>query len=125
MYIYLNQFFLIFKNPTETYGYAFLFSLTGYLGIQIVLTLVRTCGAPLAATVTTARKAVTIAFSFLFFSKPFTMQYLWSGLIVVFGIYLNVYSKRYKLSWIEFLHKMQTLFSIKSTHSDKRFLIDV
>lgn len=62
------------QHPMETYGYAFLFSLTGYLGIQIVLTLVRTCGAPMAATVTTARKAVTIALSFVFFSKPFTIQ---------------------------------------------------
>lgn len=74
------EFFLIessfFKHVFDTYGLAFLFSLSGYLGIQIVLTLVRTCGATLAATVTTARKAVTIAFSFLFFAKPFTMQYV-------------------------------------------------
>lgn len=67
-------FFLIFQYPIETYGYAFLFSITGYLGIQFVLTLVRTCGATLAATVTTARKAVTIALSFVFFSKPFSFQ---------------------------------------------------
>lgn len=58
----------------DTYGLGFLFSLSGYLGIQIVLTLVRTCGATLAATVTTGRKAVTIAISFLFFAKPFTFQ---------------------------------------------------
>uniref|UniRef100_A0A8D8EZT4 Adenosine 3'-phospho 5'-phosphosulfate transporter 2 n=1 Tax=Culex pipiens TaxID=7175 RepID=A0A8D8EZT4_CULPI len=89
------------KHPVETFGYAFLFSLSGYLGIQIVLTLVRTCGAPLAATVTTARKAVTIALSFVFFSKPFTINYLWSGLIVVLGIYLNVYSKRSKLTFAD------------------------
>lgn len=62
------------QHPVETYGYAFLFSLTGYLGIQFVLTLVRTCGAPLAATVTTARKAVTIALSFVFFDKPFSHE---------------------------------------------------
>lgn len=64
------------QHPIETYGYAFLFSLTGYLGIQFVLTLVRTCGAPLAATVTTARKAVTMALSFIFFTKPFSIQYV-------------------------------------------------
>ncbi|XP_058464120.1 adenosine 3'-phospho 5'-phosphosulfate transporter 2 [Malaya genurostris] len=92
------------EHPVETYGYAFLFSLSGYLGIQIVLTLVRTCGAPLAATVTTARKAVTIALSFVFFSKPFTINYLWSGLIVVLGIYLNVYSKRSKLTFGDINH---------------------
>jgi adenosine 3'-phospho 5'-phosphosulfate transporter B3 len=31
--------------------------------------------------------------SFLFFSKPFTMQYVWSGFLILFGIALNVYSK--------------------------------
>ncbi|CAB3365111.1 Hypothetical predicted protein [Cloeon dipterum] len=84
------------KHPVETYGYAFIFSATGYLGIQIVLTLVRTCGALAAATVTTARKAVTIALSFFAFTKPFTIQYLWAGCIVVLGIYLSVLSKRHK-----------------------------
>ncbi|KAJ8958117.1 hypothetical protein NQ318_006046 [Aromia moschata] len=33
------------QNPKKIYGYAFLFSITGYLGIQVVLTLVRTTGA--------------------------------------------------------------------------------
>ncbi|XP_059470254.1 adenosine 3'-phospho 5'-phosphosulfate transporter 2 [Neocloeon triangulifer] len=84
------------EHPVETYGYALIFSLTGYLGIQVVLTLVRTCGALAAATVTTARKAVTIALSFLAFTKPFTMQYFWAGSIVVLGIYLNVFSKKHK-----------------------------
>ncbi|OXU29825.1 hypothetical protein TSAR_010940 [Trichomalopsis sarcophagae] len=82
------------KHPLETYGYALLFSLSGYLGIQIVLSLVQSCGAFVAATVTTCRKAVTIIISFLFFYKPFTFQYIWSGLLVVLGIYLNIYSKR-------------------------------
>ncbi|XP_037929625.1 adenosine 3'-phospho 5'-phosphosulfate transporter 2 [Teleopsis dalmanni] len=93
------------EHPRETFGYGFLFSLSGYLGIQFVLALVRSSGAPLAATVTTARKAVTILISFLFFSKPFTMQYLWAGLIVVFGIYLNVYSKKNKLTFQELEHR--------------------
>lgn len=43
--------------------------------------------------VTTGRKAMTIVLSFLFFAKPFTFQYIWSGLLVVLGIFLNVYSK--------------------------------
>lgn len=62
------------NHPTETYGYALLFSLSGYLGIQIVLTLVRTSGAFAAATVTTCRKAVTIIISFAFFTKPFVLM---------------------------------------------------
>lgn len=82
------------KNyPKETYGYAVIFSVFGYLGVNVVLSLVKTFGALIAVTVTTCRKAVTIILSFIFFTKPFTYQYIWSGLIVIIGIYLNVYSK--------------------------------
>ncbi|XP_052096488.1 adenosine 3'-phospho 5'-phosphosulfate transporter 2-like [Mytilus californianus] len=86
----------------ETYGYAVIFSISGYCGVNIVLTLVKSFGALIAVTVTTCRKAITIILSFMFFAKPFTVQYVWSGLIVVFGIYLNVYSKN-KDSWDTYL----------------------
>ncbi|KAJ7395818.1 hypothetical protein BTVI_151141 [Pitangus sulphuratus] len=59
----------------QTYGYAFLFSLTGYFGISFVLALIKIFGALLAVTVTTGRKAMTIVLSFLFFAKPFTLHY--------------------------------------------------
>lgn len=62
------------KNPVGTYGYAFLFSLTGYFGISFVLALIKIFGALLAVTVTTGRKAMTVVLSFLFFAKPFTFQ---------------------------------------------------
>ncbi|KAG8571712.1 hypothetical protein GDO81_011761 [Engystomops pustulosus] len=81
------------KFPFQTYGYAFFFSLTGYFGISFVLALIKVFGALVAVTVTTGRKAMTIVLSFLFFAKPFTIQYIWSGLLVVLGIFLNVYSK--------------------------------
>lgn len=81
------------KSPLQTYGYAFLFSLTGYCGVSFVLALIKVFGALVAVTVTTGRKAMTIVLSFLFFSKPFTFPYVWSGLLVVLGIFLNVYSK--------------------------------
>lgn len=60
------------------YLYAMLFSVSGYLGIQIVLTLVQTSGALVAVTVTTCRKAVTIIMSFVFFTKPFTIEWVLS-----------------------------------------------
>lgn len=60
------------------YLYAMLFSISGYLGIQIVLTLVQTSGALVAVTVTTCRKAVTIIMSFVFFTKPFTIEWVLS-----------------------------------------------
>ncbi|XP_030064854.1 adenosine 3'-phospho 5'-phosphosulfate transporter 2 [Microcaecilia unicolor] len=81
------------KHPVQTYGYAFFFSLTGYFGISFVLALIKLFGALLAVTVTTGRKAVTIILSFFFFAKPFTFQYVWSGFLVLLGIFLNVYSK--------------------------------
>lgn len=122
--IFTGQFFsglkFCFRYPVQTYGYAFVFSITGYLGIQIVLTLVRTTGATVAATVTTARKAVTICLSFFFFAKPFTFQYLWSGLIVVLGIYLNVYSKKNKLTFAECIMKIRHCFT---SDSDTRRLL--
>lgn len=75
------------------YMYALLFSVSGYLGVQVVLTLVKTCGAFVAVTVTTCRKAVTIVLSFVFFAKPFTFQYVWAGLLILLGIYLNLLNK--------------------------------
>uniref|UniRef100_A0A8D1RTQ5 Adenosine 3'-phospho 5'-phosphosulfate transporter 2 n=1 Tax=Sus scrofa TaxID=9823 RepID=A0A8D1RTQ5_PIG len=67
------------KNPVRTYGYAFLFSLTGYFGISFVLALIKIFGALLAVTVTTGRKAMTIVLSFIFFAKPFTFQVFFSS----------------------------------------------
>ncbi|XP_054621344.1 adenosine 3'-phospho 5'-phosphosulfate transporter 2 isoform X2 [Dunckerocampus dactyliophorus] len=81
------------EHPVTTYGYAFFFSLTGYFGISFVLALIKLFGALVAVTVTTGRKAMTVFLSFVFFTKPFTFQYIWGSLLVLFGIFLNVYSK--------------------------------
>ncbi|KAG5867459.1 hypothetical protein JTB14_024219 [Gonioctena quinquepunctata] len=111
------------KDPRKTYGYAFIFSFTGYLGIQVVLTLVRTTGAFAAVTVTTFRKAVSIVMSFIFFSKPFTIQYIWSGSLVVMGVYLNFFSKnnsitmtecRMRIDILPNLHELLLLCSMSS-----------
>lgn len=63
-----------FQHPMQTYGYALLFSIFGYLGIDIVLTLIKEYGALICVTVTTCRKAVTIILSFILFSKPFIFE---------------------------------------------------
>lgn len=90
---FLEAFWFCYQHPVETYVYAVFFSLSGYLGIIFVLAMIRQFGALITVTVTTTRKTVTMILSFLLFTKPFTMQYLWSGLLVIFGIFLNVYSK--------------------------------
>lgn len=70
-----------------------MFGTVGYLGVNVVLSLVRTSGALLAVTVTTVRKAITIILSFILFAKPFTIIYVWGGLIILLAIYLNLYNK--------------------------------
>ncbi|CAD5229189.1 unnamed protein product [Bursaphelenchus okinawaensis] len=85
--------FVYFAENPAMYGNAIIFSILGYFGINVVLTLVRTYGALIAVTVTTMRKAVTIVLSFIFFTKPFTLNYLWSAALVLIAIYLNIYSK--------------------------------
>lgn len=67
---------LLFQHPTATYGYASLFSVFGYLGIDIVLTMIKEYGALICVTVTTCRKAITIILSFTLFSKPFVFEYV-------------------------------------------------
>ena len=44
-----NEWFL-FQHPKQTYGYAVIFSLTGYLGLNFVLCLVKLSGALIAVT---------------------------------------------------------------------------
>lgn len=109
----------------ETYGYGFLLSVSGYLGIQVVLTLVRSSGATTAVTVTTTRKALSIAVSFIFFTKPFTMQYIWSGMIIVLGIYLNVYSKRYNMTFTDMVDKMVRIVDGRNDKRSQEKLLDV
>uniref|UniRef100_A0A915BNM6 Adenosine 3'-phospho 5'-phosphosulfate transporter 2 n=2 Tax=Parascaris univalens TaxID=6257 RepID=A0A915BNM6_PARUN len=89
----IEAFVFFLRNPWKTYGYTIVFGTVGYLGVNLVLSLVRTSGALLAVTVTTVRKAITIILSFILFAKPFTIIYLWGGLIIVLAICLNVYNK--------------------------------
>ncbi|KAK6012289.1 UAA transporter family protein [Ostertagia ostertagi] len=88
-----GEFFTAFKffleNPYKTYGYALIFAIFGYLGVNVVLTLIKVCGALVAVTVTTLRKALTITLSFILFSKPFTVEYVWAGLVILLAIYLE------------------------------------
>jgi adenosine 3'-phospho 5'-phosphosulfate transporter B3 len=109
--------------PKQTYGYAFIFSLTGYLGIQIVLSLVRQFGAFVAVTVTTFRKAISIVLSFVFFAKPFTYHYIYSGLLVLLGIYINLYAKNKDSSLVltfnRIFYKVRRLLFVPKFHTEK------
>ncbi|XP_076038298.1 adenosine 3'-phospho 5'-phosphosulfate transporter 2 [Oratosquilla oratoria] len=120
------------EHPWEVYGRASLFSLAGFCGVQVVLQLVSQFGALVAVTVTTCRKAVTICLSFFLFAKPFTLQYLWGGLLVVIGIYISIYAKNFKdrpLSFIITLQKLfifiQRYFSPRISHYGKKDSIGI
>ncbi|XP_063725213.1 adenosine 3'-phospho 5'-phosphosulfate transporter 2-like [Symsagittifera roscoffensis] len=80
----------LIKRPslldTHTLFKAFLFSLTGYCGVHLVLDLIVTYGALLAVTVTICRKAVSIIISFLVFAKLFTVHHVCAGGVTFFGI---------------------------------------
>ena len=84
------------RDPFSAYGDAVVFSISGFLGMQIVLTLVKQFGALITVTVTSFRKVVSVVISFAVFSKPFSVNYVYSGCLVLFGIYLNVMAKRHK-----------------------------
>merc|ERR1712131_169528 len=82
-----------FNEHPEVYFLQFTFSFFGYVGVQFVLSMVKAYGALPTVTVTALRKVLTITLSFIFFAKPFTIQYVWSGLLVLLGISFNIYSK--------------------------------
>lgn len=87
-----------------------------------MLSLIREYGALLAVSVTTTRKAVSIILSFMIFSKPFTFDYVWSGLIVVLGIYLNVLSKTSNFGFTSLFKKvLMKKYSRKSEEKAKLF----
>ncbi|CAG9561007.1 unnamed protein product [Danaus chrysippus] len=92
--IMIDGYYYCSKNWIKMYTNIFLLSVSGYIGLQAVLTLVRICGATVAVTVTTMRKVFSIIISFLLFSKPFVFQYVWSGMLVALAIFLNHYSKK-------------------------------
>ena len=94
------------EDSFTSYGVALISAITGFLGIKVVLTMVRQFGAFTSVAVTSIRKAFSIAISFILFSKPFTSDYVVGGLIVLCGIYMNFVAKDKKnieiiLRWTE------------------------
>lgn len=88
--------FLTEEEASMTFIPMTLFSVTGYVGIQFVLALVKWYGALTAVTVTTLRKAVTMILSFIFFPKPFHTGYVIGAVFLGLGLALNTLNKRRK-----------------------------
>eukprot|EP00727_Mastigamoeba_balamuthi_P001489 m51a1_g11337 putative adenosine 3 -phospho 5 -phosphosulfate transporter 2-like (413) ;mRNA; r:148270-149866 len=65
-----------------------------YAGIVLILSLIRHTSALTTVITTSCRKGLSIVLSFLLFSKPFSLVYLWGGLTIFAGVATNVYGKR-------------------------------
>eukprot|EP00045_Choanoeca_perplexa_P003887 m.34174 g.34174 ORF g.34174 m.34174 type:complete len:314 (+) comp12278_c0_seq1:379-1320(+) len=85
----------------ESYGLVLAFSVLGYCGLGLVLTLIRKYGALAAVTVTNLRKVFSIIISFIVFPKPFNSQYIFGGFLVAIGVALQVYSKQRRQKTVE------------------------
>lgn len=68
-------------------------SMLGYFGILFVLGLVRISSALTTVIVTSCRKALTVIFSFLLFTKPLSAYHVLGFLVFFSGVGLNVYDK--------------------------------
>ena len=113
------------EDLSISYGISLVYSITGYLGVQVVLTMVRQFGAFTAVAVTSMRKALSIVISFVLFSKPFTVNYVYGGIIVLLGIYLNLVAKDKKnanVVW-EIIEKALTMCS--SIKTQRKLKTDV
>ena len=65
-----------------------------YLGIVLVLTVLKCSDSLTAVIITSCRKAVTVVLSFLLFSKPFSVNYVYGGILVFLAIWLTVTGQR-------------------------------
>jgi len=60
-----------------------------YVGTALILSLLRETSALVTTITTSCRKALSIVFSFLLFSKPFSINYVYGTLLVFSGILIN------------------------------------
>lgn len=53
----------------------------------------------------------------MFFTKPFSLQYLWSGVLVLVGIYLNLLSKNHDKFEANLVNYYQRYFKNKRSRN--------
>uniref|UniRef100_A0A061SHA8 Sugar phosphate transporter domain-containing protein n=1 Tax=Tetraselmis sp. GSL018 TaxID=582737 RepID=A0A061SHA8_9CHLO len=81
------------EAPT-TALYLSLFAVTTYTGVSAYMRLISNYSGVMAAVVTTSRKLVTIALSFLFFPKGANWWHVMSGIVVLMGFIFNDVARR-------------------------------
>ena len=85
----LNCLPVIFYSP-GMFFYILIFCLSGVIGENFIMVMVKMFGALTTVTTTSVRKAVTIIFSFIIFPKPINSVYICGVLFVIFGIGMNI-----------------------------------
>jgi adenosine 3'-phospho 5'-phosphosulfate transporter B3 len=74
-----------------------LFGCCGFCGVTAVFLLIQEQGVVVAVTVTSARKAATVLFSYMLFPKPISLVHVLASILFFIGVWLNVISKNPKL----------------------------
>ena len=83
----------LFTHPS-TLGAMFFFCLSGVIGENFVMVMVKSFGALVTVTTTSLRKALTIILSFVLFPKSVNSSYYIGISFVLVGMVLNVYVKQ-------------------------------
>merc|ERR1712072_36723 len=74
----------------------FLRVLATFGGALCFLKLLKRFGAVVASMVTTGRKILTVIQSFILFPKPWTNNYLYAGILFIYGVYMHMTAQRTK-----------------------------
>ncbi len=84
-------------NNADQILWLFLFGFCGFCGVTAVFLLIQEHGVVIAVTVTSARKAATVIFSYMIFPKPISLVHVLASVVFFIGVWLNIISKNRKL----------------------------
>lgn len=98
-----------YQNPI-TIIYILSFSISGYIGVNVVLALIKIFGAFITISITSCRKFVTVWLSFIIFPKPISIHYFISCLFILTGIGCHIYYKNSEEINIRLKKLHKTLF---------------
>jgi adenosine 3'-phospho 5'-phosphosulfate transporter B3 len=84
-------------NNADQVVWLVLFGFCGFCGVTAVFLLIQEHGVVIAVTVTSARKAATIMFSYMIFPKPISLVHVLASVVFFIGVWLNIISKNRKL----------------------------
>ncbi len=80
------------QNPLIT-SYLVVYTLLAYVAISLHMGMVKNFGSVPTVLVGNSRKAMTITLSFLLFPKPFSINYIVGGALVLGGLTVSAYMK--------------------------------